>query len=228
MIIIPEDHIKSMVLDTIFAATETSASALLNAFGLLIKYNDVAKKIQAEIDSVIGTGRLLRISDKNSMPYLMATIWEILRYTSHVPVLVPHRVLKNYNYRGYFMPKHALVIANIWYIHHDPKVWHDPWEFIPERFLDSEGNLLPPDHKLMQNVLSFSTGGRKCLEKLLVYQNFSSSLDVFCNRSTSFLLRLASILTQTLETTKRKSVLSLLKTSCAEPCHESDFSEKYS
>ena len=160
---ISEDHVKSMVLDTIFGATETSASALHNAFGILVKYNDVAKKLQVEIDSVIGTGRLPRLSDKNNMPYLMATIWEVLRYTSHVPVLVPHRVLKTYNYRGYFMPKNALVIANIWYIHHDPKVWHDPWEFTPERFLDSEGNLLPPNHKLMQNVLSFSIGGRKCL-----------------------------------------------------------------
>ena len=160
---ITEDHVKSMILDTIFAATETSSSALINTFGLLIRYNSVAKKIQAEIDSVIGPGRLPRLSDKNNMPYLMATIWEILRYTSHVPVLVPHSVVKNCSYRGYFMPKNALVLANIWYIHHDPKVWHDPWEFIPERFLNWDGTLLPPDNKLMQNVLSFSTGGRKCL-----------------------------------------------------------------
>ena len=93
-------------------------------------------KIKEEIDTVIGTGRLPRIADKYKMPYLMATLWETLRYASQIPVAVPHRVAKNYSFKGYFMPKHAIVLPNLWYIHHDPKIWDDPWEFRLERFLD--------------------------------------------------------------------------------------------
>ena len=147
-----------MVLDTAFAATESTASALLNALGLLIQHNDVAKQIQAEIDSVVGTGRLPRPSDKNNMP--LAVIWETLRYTSHIPLLIPHKVLETCSYRGYFIPKHALILASVWFIHHDAKLWDDPWEFTPERFLDLDGTVLPPDHELLKNVLCFSTGGR--------------------------------------------------------------------
>ena len=159
---ITEDNVKSMILDTVFAATETTSTALLNTFALFVEHLDVVRKIQTEIDMVIGSGRLPRISDKNHMPYLMASIWEALRYTSNTPVGVPHRVSKNYNFMGYFIPKHAILIANYWFIHHDPKIWEDPWQFRPERFLDSEGRLLPPEHKFMQNVLPFSTGQRKC------------------------------------------------------------------
>ena len=160
--IISEDNVKSMVLDTVFAATETSSSALLNTFALFVEHTGVAKKIQAEIDTVIGTGRLPRLSDKNQMPYLMASIWEALRYASGTPVGVPHRVAKDYRFRDYFIPKYAILFANYWFIHHDPTIWNDPWKFRPERFLDSEGNLVPPDHQLMQNVLPFATGQRKC------------------------------------------------------------------
>ena len=160
---VSEENVKSMVLDAVYTATETSATALLNSFALFIEHTDVVKKIQAEMDKVIGTGRLPRVSDKCRMPYLMATVWEVLRYASHIPLALPHRVTKNYSFKGYFIPRHAIVFPNIWYIHHDPTVWTDPWEFRPERFLDSTGDLLPPDHRLMQNVLPFSVGQRKCL-----------------------------------------------------------------
>lgn len=35
---------------------------------------------------------------------------------------------------GYKIPKGSAILAPIWYIHHDPNVWPDPWKFDPERF----------------------------------------------------------------------------------------------
>ena len=42
------------------------------------------------------------------------------------------------------------ILPNLWGVHHDPAIWEDPWEFRPDRFLGSDGGLLPSDHKLMQ------------------------------------------------------------------------------
>ena len=42
---------------------------------------------------------------------------------------------------GHCIPKDTIVVSNLWYMMHDPDVWDDPYEFKPERFLDTEGHL---------------------------------------------------------------------------------------
>ena len=41
-------------------------------------------------------------------------------------------------YRGYLIPKGSIVLPNIWLFLHDPTLYPDPEEFIPERHLGSE------------------------------------------------------------------------------------------
>ena len=47
---------------------------------------------------------------------------------------------------------HIGIIFKIWTdifsLHHDPKLWEDPWEFVPDRFLDENRELVPVDHPL--------------------------------------------------------------------------------
>jgi len=43
----------------------------------------------------------------------------------------------------------------MWYIHHDEKIWGDPWVFRPERFLDDADKLLPMDHQARQAYVCF-------------------------------------------------------------------------
>lgn len=47
-------------------------------------------------------------------------------------------------------------MVNIWSATQDPKIWGDPENFRPERFLDSDGNLLKTDH-----TIGFSAGKDK-------------------------------------------------------------------
>jgi hypothetical protein len=46
----------------------------------MVRHPEVQKKAQAEIDSVIGHGRLPTLEDRESLPYLNALLMELYRY----------------------------------------------------------------------------------------------------------------------------------------------------
>jgi cytochrome P450 len=48
-------------------------------------YPDVQKKAQAEIDSVIGPGRLPRLADRERLPYTEALTKEVMRWQVVAP-----------------------------------------------------------------------------------------------------------------------------------------------
>lgn len=78
-------------------------------------FPEVQKKAQAEIDAVIGSGRLPTMEDRDQLPYCNAIASEALRWHSVAPTGVPHRVLEDDIFNGYFIPKGSLVMANVWY-----------------------------------------------------------------------------------------------------------------
>ena len=63
---------------------------------------------------------------------------------------------------GYQIPKGAIILTNIWGIHHDEKRWPNPERFMPERHLDENGKFLKSD-----NWIPFSVGRRSCLGQQL-------------------------------------------------------------
>lgn len=59
---------------------------------------------------------------------------------------------------GYDIPKDAIVIANLYLAHIDPKYWPNPEMFKPERFLDVNGQLIRKD-----GLVPFGDGPRLCI-----------------------------------------------------------------
>lgn len=49
-------------------------------------YPDVQRKIQAELDAVVGRSRMPTFSDRDRLPYLRATVREVLRWHPVDPV----------------------------------------------------------------------------------------------------------------------------------------------
>lgn len=66
-------------------------------------YPNVQKRIQAEIDAVVGTQRLPTIIDRPNLPYLCAAIKETLRWKPVTPVSVARRTSKDDFYNGMFL-----------------------------------------------------------------------------------------------------------------------------
>ena len=154
--------LRGVILDIFFAGVDSTMTALTNIFALLLKYPECSKKIVAEIDSIIGKSRAPSLDDRSHMPYTKAVILEAHRYTAEAPLTLPHTCTKDIVFEGYDIKKDSTVFANLWYIHHDEKVWGDPWSFRPERFLNSSGELLSADHDLRKAWVPFSIGRRAC------------------------------------------------------------------
>ena len=87
----------------------------LQAFFLAMSLNpDVQRKAQAELDAVVGPGRLPEFSDSNSLVYVNAVIKETLRWHTIAPLGVAHATTTDDELRGYFIPAGTVVLANIW------------------------------------------------------------------------------------------------------------------
>ena len=158
---VTEDMIRSVMNTVFIAGTTTTSTALYVSMLVLACYPEIRKKVQLEIDSVVGNNEP-EIKYKDDMPYTEATILECTRNSSIVPLLVPHKVMEDTSLSGYHVPQGTNVFINAWAIHHDRDFWDEPFGYKPERFLDDDGLLLPPDHPRRRRVLAFGIGSRNC------------------------------------------------------------------
>ncbi|XP_022079740.1 steroid 17-alpha-hydroxylase/17,20 lyase-like [Acanthaster planci] len=157
------EHITTNIWTIFFAGTDTVLNALLWVFLYMAAFPKVQQRIQSQIDEAIGRGRLPSLEDELTLPLLSATIYETLRYSSLSLLGVPHAAVMDTEVDGFYIPKGTQVMANFWAINHDQQVWHKPYEFDPDRFLDPEGRLR--SLKEFPYFMPFSTGQRACLGK---------------------------------------------------------------
>ncbi|XP_041840434.1 cytochrome P450 2J4-like [Melanotaenia boesemani] len=99
-------------LDLFIAGTETTTITLL--WGLLYKmyYPDIQERVQAELDSVIGSSRQVSMSDRENMPYTDAVVHEIQRMASIAPLNLFHMINKDTILDKYTSPKVQLHVDN--------------------------------------------------------------------------------------------------------------------
>ncbi|KAF2881533.1 hypothetical protein ILUMI_24636 [Ignelater luminosus] len=145
------------LIDYIFPTPVTIGQTLNYVWAYLLNYPEIQVKIQEEIDIIVGRCRLPNLDDRKNMPYTKAVIRETLRKDPINPLGIPRRCTQDTMLRGYFIPKDTIVLPHLWSAGHDPKIWKDPEDFKPERFLDTNGNLLKKDY-----TFGFGAGKRVC------------------------------------------------------------------
>jgi len=101
----------------------------------MLLWPDAQRKAQEEIDRAVGPDRLPDFNDREHLPYTEALLKECMRLHTAVPINGPRQALQDDVIDGYFIPKGAIIQPNEWGMLHDPEVYPDPMNFVPERWL---------------------------------------------------------------------------------------------
>lgn len=133
--------IKESVATAFGAASETTHSVLQVFILAMVLFPEVQAKAHTLIDTVIGASRLPTFSDRPSLQYIDAILRETLRWHPVLPLSTPHASVNSDVYEGYYIPKGATVMPNVWAMTRNEQKYPNPSQFSPERFLDAEGNL---------------------------------------------------------------------------------------
>ncbi|XP_034494902.1 uncharacterized protein LOC100471457 [Ailuropoda melanoleuca] len=106
----PESHFQeeTLVMTThnlFFGGTETTSTTLRYGLLILLKYPEMAAKVQAELDAVVGWMHTPRLEDRERLPYTSAVLHEIQRLISVLPLGLPRALTRDTHLRGYILPK---------------------------------------------------------------------------------------------------------------------------
>jgi cytochrome P450 len=74
------------------------------------------------------------------MPYLMVVVLETMRIRPVAYFGAVHRCIAETEVCG-ASPKDSAILVNVYKLALDSKLWHNPTEFRPERFLEEEKNI---------------------------------------------------------------------------------------
>ncbi|ELT94196.1 hypothetical protein CAPTEDRAFT_199515 [Capitella teleta] len=163
-----EKHLCSVITtDIVLAGTSTTSNSLYLFLNIISRHQEVQMKLQEEVDRIVGSGRTVSLTDREDMPYTQATLLELLRYSSLVPLTVPHESIENTVIQGKTVRAGSTVLMNLYHMHHDEDFWENPFEFQPERFLGDDGGLVSASHPNRRHLMPFGAGPRVCLGEVL-------------------------------------------------------------
>ncbi|OMO64268.1 Cytochrome P450 [Corchorus capsularis] len=157
-----DKDIKALIQDMIAAATDTSAVTNEWAMAEVIKHPRVLRKIQKELDAVVGPNRLVSESDLPHLNYLRCVVRETFRMHPAGPFLIPHESLRATTINGYYIPAKTRVFINTHGLGRNTKIWDDVEMFRPERHWLADGSRVEISHGADFKILPFSAGKRKC------------------------------------------------------------------
>ncbi|PIA25955.1 hypothetical protein AQUCO_10200017v1 [Aquilegia coerulea] len=154
-------HVKTLLLDMLVAATKSSSTSIEWVMTELIKHPEIMKKVQEEIEEVVGINNIVEESYIPKLNYLHAVLKEVMRLHPVAPLLIPRRPSESCTVGSYMVPEGTKIFVNVWAIHRDPECWENPLEFKPERFLNTGNDF---DFKSTNfSYMPFGYGRRKCI-----------------------------------------------------------------
>jgi len=172
-----EEEIVAQIATLIFAATDTTSSALSRVFHLLALHQDVQHELRREIRNATSEGDL-SYDKLMALPYLEAICKETLRLYPPLPfsvrtarkdTVIPTstavRGLDGREIHEIFIPKNTNVGIGILNVNRDPSIWgQDSREWKPERWLSPVRGVADARVPgVYSNMMTFVAGRRSCI-----------------------------------------------------------------
>ncbi|CAO3654865.1 unnamed protein product [Mucor fragilis] len=147
----------------LFAGHDTTANAISLCIYNLAKNPDIQQKLREEVSGILGNDPTVdtvpTLDDLKQMTYLDLVIKENLRRSGPVDRIVSRDATEDFIINGTHIPKGTQLNIDIGSLHFNPKLWHNPEEFIPERFAPGGEN----DSHEGFAYLPFGHGARQCI-----------------------------------------------------------------
>ncbi|KAI1084164.1 cytochrome P450 [Whalleya microplaca] len=157
-----ERELVSTAQALIIAGADTVSTAMTTALYYLCTTPASLARLRAEVRAL--DPERLTGAGLAGLPYLNAVLEEAMRCFPPIAFGLP-RVSPGETIDGHFVPEGVRVSVPHWILCHDPRVWDEPYQFRPERWLEVGGD---DDVAVLKSsaqpvVFPFSTGPRSCL-----------------------------------------------------------------
>ncbi|KAK1544664.1 isotrichodermin C-15 hydroxylase [Colletotrichum paranaense] len=150
----------------VLAGSETTATTLAGTTYLLLRDTKVLQKLNEEVRSSFNDSSEITINSVSKLSYMLAVLNEALRMyppvTSNLIREVPEFGCQ---IGAEHVPQGTFIEIQQWSANHSPDNWTKPWEFRPERFLETNKE----EHNHLDALQAFSVGPRNCIGKNLAY-----------------------------------------------------------
>ena len=155
-------QVRDECVTALLAGNETTANGLSFALRLIARHPVAQERLHREAVDAFGK-RAANAADYPALPYAHACFAEAMRLFPPVWTIA-RTANQDYEWRGFAIPRGALLLAPQWVLHRDPRFWSDPRRFEPERFLNGAKESRPKFA-----YFPFAAGSRQCIGEGLAW-----------------------------------------------------------